>query len=59
MLTAAALEPDSTANAELCGVPERNGVWLCQECSSTIATAQQQVLQKPLLHEESKLRDGI
>lgn len=26
MLTAAALEPDSTANAELCGVPKRNGV---------------------------------
>lgn len=34
-------------------------VWLCRECSSTIATARQQVLQKPLLHEESKPRDGV
>lgn len=60
MLTAAALEPDSAANTELCGDPERE--WVCGCAGSAAAlrgTAQQQLLEKPLLHEESKLRDSI
>lgn len=61
MLTAAALEPDSTANTELCGVPERDRcVAGCAGSAAALwGTAQQQPLEKPLLHEESQLRDSV
>lgn len=44
----------------LCSVlsPIGNGiVWLCRQCSGAIGTTQKQLLEKPLLHEESKLRN--